>query len=636
MTSQAFRKPIRGINAKPRALYKDLVYILLNLTWIRLTLVLVAFYFGVTLIFAILFDYVCEEPDSFSDTFHYSYQAFSTIGFGIVYPRTRCGNYVLVTELLVSMLAIPAMTGLVFSKFSLNQVKLAVSRIGVLHRGYKPNIDALIFRVANASYARNLHQDLLLNVSVSLELFCVEATDPARPPVLRRYRLALQQSDLIMLRLAMHVVHIVDTSSPLHRLLNSSNANFTVQLTVQGVESNRHATVVDQRLYSSQDILDGYTFDPMVYPQANDNWEIDFSRLNAVSAIVPEAVPSPATTSVAATHEIHAIHMHNASFRRSNSEPRKPPTLNRLESQFLAHAQPLIRLGDLEEEYAISRAGLIPSTKIHATNPPHVFQYVYHHLLHMKWVVILVGLVTIVLAFALFFGSLHCIKYHSGLYVATDLEQVLSPFELSFFLSMHTLSTVGLGDVAPANHDHFHNALVVLEAIVGISLMAIVTGLAWSKFALPQAHIQFSSSLLATHVHGQPCLVFRAVNTRHMGDIAACEFKLGALFEDRHGQRTMHDLPLVQPMWPSLNIPVTLVHVIDSASPLARYSLDELNHARLLILAVVSGFDTTFCETVFARQMYTEFERDQVFDDVVHLTSSGFTIDWDKIHSTPL
>ncbi|KAF0698223.1 Aste57867_11150 [Aphanomyces stellatus] len=620
-----FHRPIYSVHAKPRALYKDLVYILLNLRWSRLALALTCFYVGVTLAFACVFYFVCGESADVWDAFNYSYQAFSTIGFGIVYPTTRCGNYFIVFEMMISMLAIPAMTGLVFSKFSLAHVKLALSTVGVVHPCYQGDVDALVFRVANASSARHLHRDILMNVSVSLELFRVEALETPRP-VLRRYHLAVKQADFLMLRLAMQVVHVIDDSSPLHGICPADldDHNFMVQLTVQGVDSNRHATVVDSRLYTSSDIHWGRRFEPMMFPPTAQNvaWRVEFDKLDATTPISDNMSPC------------HTAH-HAPCRRRSLSEPRRHDWIDHIEAQFLAQTQPLIRVDTgMDDEYSIASVGLYPTTLIEAKDAPHYFQYTYYHLLHMKWTRILLGLLAIVLTSAAIFGAFHVIRFNEGLFIAEDMRPpAFTPFELCFFLSIHTLSTVGFGDIAPAPNDHYHNFLVALEALMGISLMAIVTGIAWSKFALPQAHVKFSAKMVATTLHGHRCLLFRAANTRHMGDVAACEFKLSAFFEDRHGTRMMHDLALVEPKWPSINVPVTLIHIVDEASPLARYALDELHKEHMVMLAVVSGFDTTFCETVFARHMYSEFVTDKAFEDVVHLTHSYLQVNWAKLDS---
>ncbi|RHY60037.1 hypothetical protein DYB34_013910 [Aphanomyces astaci] len=197
-----------------------------------------------------------------------------------------------------------------------------------------------------------------------------------------------------------------------------------------------------------------------------------------------------------------------------------------------------------------------------------------------------------------------------------------SAFELCFYLSVHTFSTIGYGTIAPAPGDNYHNALVAVEAMLGLTVATILTGIFWSKFALPQAHVRFSPKMAVSTYHAHRCLVFRAVNTRNVGDIQLCQFKLGAFFTDRRGARRMHDLPLVQPTWPSINMPVTLIHVLDASSPLYKHDDDALSATSLL--GLFSGFDSTFCETVYSRHIYTTYEFGKpMVDDAVMLTPDG-------------
>ena len=65
-------------------------------------------------------------------------------------------------------------------------------------------------------------------------------------------------------------------------------------------------------------------------------------------------------------------------------------------------------------------------------------------------------------------------------------------FLRAFFFSVQTLSTIGYGQVFPVGLGA--NALVTLEALVGLIGFAIVTGLLFARFSRPNAKLLFSST----------------------------------------------------------------------------------------------------------------------------------------------
>ncbi|RLO08411.1 hypothetical protein DYB28_003277, partial [Aphanomyces astaci] len=69
----------------PRAAYKDLVYVLINISWTSFTVWILGISALITALFALVFHFVCVDTDVFEDAFNLSYQSFSTIGFGILY-----------------------------------------------------------------------------------------------------------------------------------------------------------------------------------------------------------------------------------------------------------------------------------------------------------------------------------------------------------------------------------------------------------------------------------------------------------------------------------------------------------------------------------------------------------------------
>src|SRR4051794_29982616 len=124
----------------------------------------------------------------------------------------------------------------------------------------------------------------------------------------------------------------------------------------------------------------------------------------------------------------------------------------------------------------------------------------YHHLLGLPWWTSLVLLA----GFFLFVNLLFALAYMAaGGVVGARHGSLLD----HFFFSVQTMGTIGYGKIYPRSV--LAEALVTLEVIVGISLVALATGLMFAKFSVPRARMQFASRATISPFNGQPMLMFR-------------------------------------------------------------------------------------------------------------------------------
>src|SRR5205814_1714381 len=85
-------------------------------------------------------------------------------------------------------------------------------------------------------------------------------------------------------------------------------------------------------------------------------------------------------------------------------------------------------------------------------------------------------------------------------------------FADAFFFSAQTMGTIGYGAMYP--HSTAANSLVVAEAIAGLTLTALGTGLVFSKFSRSTARVAFTREAVISPVNGVPTLMFRTSNQR--------------------------------------------------------------------------------------------------------------------------
>lgn len=271
--------------------------------------------------------------------------------------------------------------------------------------------------------------------------------------------------------------------------------------------------------------------------------------------------------------------------------------------------------------------------RILPVNIPKSFNFLrfYQSALHVGWPKITAVFVLSFLVLNFIFGLLYWADLS---HIAVNDDIVVSDYELAFYMSVHTLATIGYGSIAPKSDAVYMNVIVFFESMVGIVAVTIITGIAWSKFARPRAHIHFSSKMIISTIYGHRCLVFRAANTRHSGEVHENFFRIGVILTNRRtGLRQMYDVPLVTAEWPSIKLPATLIHVINENSPFYKFhSVDDLSQSRVAVVALLTGLDTTFSENVYARKMYfwDDFAYDMRFVDFAVVERDRVIVDYKR------
>jgi len=139
----------------------------------------------------------------------------------------------------------------------------------------------------------------------------------------------------------------------------------------------------------------------------------------------------------------------------------------------------------------------------------------------------------------------------------------------AFFFSVHTLGTIGYGSMVPLGI--YANVLVCLQAYTGLTCIALMTGLAFARFSLPDARVVFSQHLVVNRRNGIPVLQVRMVNARG-NRIVQAEVRLTVVLSERTQEgewiRRLIPLALVTSATPVFALSFTATHTIDETSPL--------------------------------------------------------------------
>jgi inward rectifier potassium channel len=198
----------------------------------------------------------------------------------------------------------------------------------------------------------------------------------------------------------------------------------------------------------------------------------------------------------------------------------------------------------------------------------------------------------------------------AGIYFAigTDHLQGLEPemgsFLNAFFFSVHTLTTVGYGNVFPKGVAA--NAVSAIEATTGLMVFALATGLLYGRFSRPSARILFSDHALIAPYQDGTSLQFRIVNKR-VNNLMELEAKVMLMVVEGSPGNLKRDYNVLRLERPSVYffpLTWTIVHPIDEHSPLHGKTAADLERLEAEILILIKGFDDTFSQTVHARYSY--------------------------------
>jgi inward rectifier potassium channel len=232
----------------------------------------------------------------------------------------------------------------------------------------------------------------------------------------------------------------------------------------------------------------------------------------------------------------------------------------------------------------------------------------YLGLINMSWPAYLATVFLAYLVVNVFFAVVYFSLGPNALISASEPTAGPERFFTCLYFSAQTLTTVGFGGISPLTMTA--NFIAALEALMGLLSFAVATGVFFGRVSRPSARIGFSPrALIATYQDGR-ALEFRIVN-RRANALMELEVTLILMTVERANgvpKRIYNRLPLERDRVEFFPLTWTIVHPIDSESPLSGKTPDDLARLEAEILVKVKGWDETFGQTVHQRFSYRHDE----------------------------
>ena len=256
---------------------------------------------------------------------------------------------------------------------------------------------------------------------------------------------------------------------------------------------------------------------------------------------------------------------------------------------------------------------------------------IYHFVLGRSWPSFFVLVAVVFVLTNMLFASLYLAEPGS----ITNARP--GSFEDALNFSVQTLATIGYGGMSPASR--YGHVIVALEAIVGILMVALITGITFTRFARPSARVLFSNKVVISPRDGVPHVMFRMANWRRNRIVEA---RLSAVLlvteRTREGDvmRKQIDLPLVRSKTNVFFLTWSAMHLVDEKSPFyGPDALERLRFQQAELYLGLTGFDETIGQTIYVRKQYTldDIVPGARFADVLSTDEEGTRIiDYRKFH----
>jgi inward rectifier potassium channel len=211
---------------------------------------------------------------NFAESFFFSTQTFTTVGYGRISPIGFLSSSVAAFEALLGLLSFALATGLLYGRFSKPVAYLRFSH-NALIAPYK-DINALMLRVV--PFKNTNLVDAVVNVTLAMTL------DENGVNVNRFYQLDLEFSTVNALTLSWTIVHPINEKSPLYNFTKNDfeNTKGEVLVYVKAFDDLFSNIVAARTSYLFEEVHYGGKFDPMFErDDAGNKTVIHIDKLNS-------------------------------------------------------------------------------------------------------------------------------------------------------------------------------------------------------------------------------------------------------------------------------------------------------------------------------------------------------------------
>jgi len=196
--------------------------------------------------------------ENFGNAFFFSIQTFTTVGYGVISPKTWFADFLAASNALIGLMSFALATGLFFARFAKPSARILFSKFAIIS-----NIDggsSLQFRIANR------RDKQLIDLEAKVNITWIENLNGER---IRRFStLSLERDKITLFPLNWTIVHKIDKNSPLFGLNQQEiiEKQFEILVLVEGFDSTYSQQVYCNSSYTCHELVWDVRFQRMFHP----------------------------------------------------------------------------------------------------------------------------------------------------------------------------------------------------------------------------------------------------------------------------------------------------------------------------------------------------------------------------------
>ena len=265
--------------------FRDVFKYMQEISWVKFFIILFLGYLVMNLIFTVLYalcGYDCisgidpEKGNYFFQTFFFSVQTFTTVGYGAMSPHGLSAQIISTIEAFVGFLSFSLATGLAYGRFSKPNSKIIFSD-NILFSKYKEGYGIKV-RLANE------RDNVLLDVTAKMILTLDNELENGQISK-SYYNLPLEINHVELLPYTWTLVHPVDEESPLWEKSKDEimKANPDFLILIKGFDETFSQHVHTKSSYMVEDMLWYKRFVKIYSPNENGMIQFDINDINKMA-----------------------------------------------------------------------------------------------------------------------------------------------------------------------------------------------------------------------------------------------------------------------------------------------------------------------------------------------------------------
>ncbi len=266
--------------------FRDIYGFLLDTTWVNFFGFIFLIYLAFNLVFGAIYFKIGVESlgisskdfiSDFLNSFYFSAQTFTTIGYGFLAPKTLFTSGISAIEGFIGLLFFAFASGLFYGRFSRPKPNLSFTNHCIVKNHNEGR--ALMFKL--------IHKDIHVAMNVNLEVVMALKTIQNEKTMYTYFPLPVERNRITMLPYSWTVVHQIDENSPLLNYTNEQLNKLDAELLVlvNYYDETFSQQVYQRHSYTFDEIQIDKTFVQNFYYNVDGFGVLDHQKLNELEEI---------------------------------------------------------------------------------------------------------------------------------------------------------------------------------------------------------------------------------------------------------------------------------------------------------------------------------------------------------------